>query len=170
MSRPPEWIAVGRIARGHGVKGDVSILPLSELESRFDPGAKLFAGEDQARPLTVASARKHGNRLLVSFEGVSDRTEADRLRGLYLFVPASSVPPPPEGRYWAHQLVGCEVLTEAGRSIGTIREVVHAPANDVWAAEGAEGEVLVPALKDVVREVDLPGRRVVVREIPGLTA
>jgi 16S rRNA processing protein RimM len=62
------------------------------------------------------------------------------------------------------------VLTEDGRSLGRIREILHTQANDVWVAEGAAGELLIPALKDVVREVDVAGRRVVVREIPGLTS
>ena len=61
------------------------------------------------------------------------------------------------------------LATEEGRALGTIREVIHTPANDIWATEGPDGEVLLPALRDVVRTVDLAGRRVVVREVPGLT-
>jgi 16S rRNA processing protein RimM len=167
--RAPGWIAVGRIGRAHGVKGEVSVLSLSEVASRFEPGSRLFAGERGDRPLTVASARPHRARLIVAFEEVGDRSRAEELGGEYLFVPAASVPSLPEGAYWPHDLVGCDVVTEEGRSLGTIREVVHGPANDLWATDGPAGEVLVPALMDVVREVDLAGRRVVVREVPGLT-
>jgi 16S rRNA processing protein RimM len=160
---------VGRITRTHGVKGEVAVLPLSEVGSRFEAGSTLFLDEREDRPLTVAAARPHRQRLLVSFRGLGDRTSAEALRGRYLFVPASSAPPLPEGEYWTHELIGCDVLTEAGRSIGRIREILHTQANDVWAADGAGGEVLIPALKDVIREVDVAGRRVVVREVPGLT-
>lgn len=160
---------MGRITRAHGVKGEVSVLPLSEVPSRFDPGSRLFAGEGSDRPLTVASARPHRARLIVAFEEVGDRDQAEGLGGVYLFVPTATAPSLPKGAYWPHDLVGCDVVTEEGRSLGTIREVVHGPANDLWATEGEAGEVLVPALKDVVREVDLPGKRVVVREVPGLT-
>jgi 16S rRNA processing protein RimM len=169
VTEAPGWIAVGRIARAHGIKGEVSVLPLSEVASRFEPGSRLFADERGDRPLTVASARRHRTRLIVAFEEVSDRTQAEGLGGVYLFVPAGSAPGLPEGSFWPHELLGCDVVTEEGRSLGTIREVVHGPANDLWAAEGAGGEVLVPALKDVVRRVDLAGRRIVVREVPGLT-
>jgi 16S rRNA processing protein RimM len=169
VSEPSEWIAVGQIARAHGVKGEVSVVPLTEVDVRFEPGSRVFAGERRDRELTVASARPHHGRLIVAFEGVGDRAEAEDMRGLYLFVPAASAPELPEGTYWAHQLVGCEVVTVGGRSLGRIREVVGAPAGDVWVADGDGGEVLLPALKEVVQRVDLDGRRVVVHEVPGLT-
>jgi 16S rRNA processing protein RimM len=108
--------------------------------------------------------------MLVAFEGLSDRNDAERLRGEYLFVPSSDAPSLPEGEFWTHDLVGCDVTTVGGRALGRIREVIHTPANDVWAAQGEEGEVLIPALKDVVAEVNLAERCVVVREVPGLTA
>lgn len=169
MNHRPRWVAVGRITRTHGVKGEVAVMPLSDVESRFEAGSTLFLDEREDRPVTVATCRPHQQRLLVGFRGVEDRTSAETLRGHYLFVPASSAPQLPEGEYWTHDLVGCEVLTEDGRPIGRIREVMHTQANDVWAAEGADGEVLIPALKDVIREVDVAARRIVVREVPGLT-
>jgi 16S rRNA processing protein RimM len=163
------WIAVGRIARAHGVKGEVAVLPLSEVESRFQAGSQLFVGQG-VRAVTVQASRPHRGRLLVSFGEVGDRDAAEALRGEYLFVPAEDVPELPEGEFWPHQLVGCEVVTESGRPLGSIREIMRTQANDVWAADGPSGEVLVPALKDVVVSVDLERRRVIVREIPGLTA
>lgn len=169
MTDPPRWVAVGRITRSHGVKGEVAVLTLSDVASRFEPGSRLFLDESENRPLTVAQSRGHHQRLLVTFRGVGDRTAADALRGQYLFVPTSSTPSLPEGEYWAHDLIGCEVLTNQGRTIGRVREILHTQANDVWVTEGGDGEVLIPALKDVVQEVDLAGRRVVVREVPGLT-
>ena len=99
-----------------------------------------------------------------------DRDRAEALRGRYLFVPTGWAPPPPPGAYWAHEVVGCEVVTSGGRSLGWIREVIRGPANDVWVADGGEGEVLIPALRDLVTRVDLSARRVEVRELPGLTA
>jgi 16S rRNA processing protein RimM len=166
---PPRWVAVGRISRAHGVKGEVSVLVLSQVPERFEPGSRLFLDESEARPVSVSAARPHRQRLLVRFEEVGDRDGAEALRGSYLFVPAASAPELPEGQFWTHDLIGCEVVTEAGRSLGRIREVIHTAANDVWVAEGEDGEVLIPALKDVVASVDLADRRVLVREIAGLT-
>lgn len=163
------FVAVGRITRAHGIKGEVAVLPLSQVESRFEPGSRLLLeGED--RTLTVTGSKPHRQRLLVRFEEVEDRDQAESLNGRYLMVPASEVPPLPDGEYWPHQLLGSEVVTESGRSLGRISEVVRTPANDVWVADGPDGQALVPALKDVVETVDLSARRVVVREVPGLTA
>ncbi len=164
-----ELIAVGRITRAHGVHGEVAILPLSQVEARFEPGSRLIV-EGLDRTVTVAAARPHRQRLLVRLEGVNDRDQAERLAGRYLLIAASEAAPLPEGEFWPHQLIGNEIVTETGRSLGRINEVIHTPANDVWAAEGPDGEVLVPALKDVVRTVDLGAGRVVVREVPGLTS
>jgi 16S rRNA processing protein RimM len=85
-------------------------------------------------------------------------------------VPESASPHLPDGSWWDHQLVGCEVVTESGRALGTVREVIHTAANDVWSAVSDEGETLIPALKDVIVSVDTAGKRIVVREVPGLTA
>ena len=163
-------VAVGRIIRAHGVKGEVAVLPLSDVASRFEPGSALLLGEEGQRDLTVASSRPHGRGLLVRFEQIADRSAAEAVRGDYLFVEAADVHAPPDGAFWTHQLVGCAVVTEAGRPLGTIREVMRNPANDVWATDGPDGEVLIPALKDVVMSVDVAARRVVVRDVPGLTS
>lgn len=172
MSAQPgeaRWVAVGRVSRPHGVRGEVSILPLSEVESRFEAGSRVFLGESEDRPLVVRAVRPHRKRLLVSFEGVFDRTAAEMLAGHYLFVPVDEVPSLPDGEYWPHQLVGSRVVLEDGRALGRLREVMHTPANDVWAADGDAGEVLIPALKDIVVSVDVAGRLIVVRDVPGLT-
>jgi 16S rRNA processing protein RimM len=107
--------------------------------------------------------------LLIKFREVPDRTAAESLHDQYLLVDEASVPPPPMDAFWPHQLQGCEVVTENGRSLGVIEEVVHGVANDIWVARSGDDEVLIPAMKDVVVSVDLAAKRLVVREIPGLT-
>lgn len=171
-SEPPvRWVAVGRITRAHGVRGEVRVLPLTDVDTRFEPSSQLFAGESEERPLTVAASRPDRGRLLVRFEEIPDRTSAEALTGAYLFVPATSSPALPEGEFWPHELIGAEVVTDSGRSIGTLREVVHTNANDVWVVRDEDdAESLVPALRDVISEVDTSAGRVVVREVPGLTA
>jgi 16S rRNA processing protein RimM len=167
--RPGEpTVVVGRVTRSHGIRGEVAVLVLSEVPERFEPGATVFL--DDGRPLTVADARPHRGRLLVRFEGVDDRDAAERLVRRDLVVPESASPPLPEGSYWDHQLIGCEVVSESGSALGTVREVIHTPANDVWAAERDGREALVPAIAEVVVSVDVAGKRIVVRDVPGLTA
>jgi 16S rRNA processing protein RimM len=161
-------VAVGRITRAHGVQGEVAVLVLSEVEDRFAPGATLWLVD--GRPLTVESSRPHRGRMLVRFREVRDREQAAALQRALLFVPESASPTLPEGSWWDHQIEGCAVTTDGGRALGTVHEVIHTAANDVWSVIDGEGrETLVPVLKDVLVSVDVDARRIVVREIEGLT-
>jgi 16S rRNA processing protein RimM len=101
---------------------------------------------------------------------VPDRTAAEVLVRGILFVPESMSPPLPEGSWWDHQLVGCRVEVEGGRSLGELRDVIHTPANDVWSVVDAEdAETLIPVLRDVIASVDVKAKAIVVRAVPGLT-
>lgn len=163
-------VAVGKITRAHGVRGEVAVLVLSEVQERFDPGVELLA--EGHGTLSIEATRRDRGRLLVKFRGVEDRDAAQRLQGVYLMVPRDASPDLPEGSFWPYELEGCEVRTEAGRSLGTIVDVIHTQANDVWATRrpgDPDAEVLIPALKDVVVSVDVKARSVVVRDVPGLT-
>jgi len=162
-------VVVGTIARAHGVRGEVSIDVRSDNPDRFADGATVYL--EDGRALTVRSHRSHGGRLLVSFEGVEDRDAADALRGRALVVPPSMLPALPEGQWWPHQLVGSAVRTEAGRDLGELVDVLPNPANDLWLARDASGrETLLPAVRELIVEVDPAARTIVVRDVAGLTA
>jgi 16S rRNA processing protein RimM len=170
VTERPRYLAVGRVTRAHGIRGEVSVLPLTQVASRFEPGSRVFVGESDERPLVVQSSRPNRDRVLVVFRGTSDRDAAEELRGSYLFVPAEEAHALPEGEFWPHELVGAEVITDRGRPLGRLQEIIRTPANDVWSVRDESGaEVLVPALKSVVDDVDVRARRVVVHEVPGLT-
>jgi 16S rRNA processing protein RimM len=162
-------LAVGKVTKPHGLKGEVAVLVLSDNPDRFAAGNVVYL--EDGRALTIRSTRANGARLLVTFQGVADRAGSDALKGALLVVPESDLPDLPEGTYWPHQLEGCEIVTESGRALGTLTEVIENRANDLWVATDAEGtETLVPALRDVIVEVDLAGRRILVRDVPGITA
>jgi 16S rRNA processing protein RimM len=159
-----EVLAVGRITRAHGIRGEVAVQSLTEVSDRYAPGSVLSL--EDGRTLTVRAARRHQQRLLVQFAEVVDRTEAERLRGQVLLVPVERSPAIAEpDRFWVHQVVGLEVVTEEGRSLGRIREVRANPANDLWVTDAG---ALIPAVRAFVRDVDLASGRVTVHEVPGL--
>jgi 16S rRNA processing protein RimM len=161
-------VAVGRVSRAHGVQGEVAVLVLSEVEGRFAPGATLWL--EDGRTLTVESSKPHRGGLLVRFREVRDREQAEGLQRALLVVPESSSPSLPEGSWWDHQIEGCAVETDRGRPLGTVREVIHTAANDVWSVvDGGGRETLVPVLIDVLVSVDVGAKSIVVREIAGLT-
>jgi 16S rRNA processing protein RimM len=162
-------VVVGKVTKAHGLRGEVTVLPLTDNPERFAPGNVVYLQDGRA--LSIRDARDNGARLLVTFKGVVDRTTAEALGGSILVVPESDLPDLPDGTYWPHQLEGCEVVTTSGRSLGSITDVVANPANDIWVTTGPQGEeILVPAIHQVVAEVDVPGRRVLVHDVPGITA
>jgi 16S rRNA processing protein RimM len=162
-------VVVGKVTKAHGLRGEVAVFAISDNPDRFNPGASLFL--ENGRELRVRASRSGAGRLLVAFEGVDDRSEAERLRGATLVVPRSMLPPLPEGEYWPHELEGCSVVTGSGRELGRIADVVSNPAHDLWLAVDEAGtETLVPAIREVVVSVDVVAKLVVVQDIPGLTA
>jgi 16S rRNA processing protein RimM len=162
-------VVVGVITKAHGLRGEVAVQVRSDNPDRFVPGSTMSL--PGGRTLTVDGTHVHGKLLLVRFAEVPDRTAAEGLRGLELSVPESALPELAEGEYWPFQLEGCAVITEAGRGLGTLVDVIPNPANDLWVARADDGtETLVPALRSVIVDVDVEGRCVRVREIPGLTA
>jgi 16S rRNA processing protein RimM len=162
-------LSVGKILKAHGVRGETLVLVLTEVPERFAAGSVLHL-EDGSRDLTVSSSRTHHGRLIVSFEGVTDRDQAEALRGKLLIVRRSELGDLPEGRWWPHQIEGCEVITESGRTLGRVSEVLDLPANDVWVARDAAGkETLIPVIDDVLVTVDVDQKRILIRDVPGLT-
>ncbi len=161
-------VVVGKVTKAHGLGGEVTVLPLTDNPHRFASGNVVYL--EEGRALTIRASRDNGTRLLVTFAGVEDRTSAEGLRGSLLVVPRSDLPPLPEGTYWPHELEGCEVVTESGRVVGAITDVVANPANDIWITTGPDGEeILLPAIRQVIAEVDIAGGRVLVHEVPGIT-
>jgi 16S rRNA processing protein RimM len=122
-------VAVGRITRAHGVQGELAVLVISEVPGRFADGETVWL--EDGRTLTVESSRPHKDRLLVRFREVQSREQAEALQKALLVVPESLSPELPEGSWWDHLIMGCALETDTGRSLGTVRDVIHTGANDV---------------------------------------
>ena len=166
MERPT--IVVGVVTKPHGLRGEVTVRNHSDNPDRWGPDSIVF--DRQGTEFRVRSVRERGTYLLVSFDGIDDRTAADALRGRELLVPESWLPQLPEGEWWPHQIEGCVVMTDDGRLLGTVTEVIANPANDLWVTTDEAGrETLVPALADLLLEVDVERKRISVRAVPGLT-
>ena len=163
-------LVVGRIARAHGINGEVSVeVRTDAAELRFAPGVQLDTNPRRPEPLTVVRSRWHSGRLLVVFEGVIDRTTAESLRGTLLTVESSTSPATDSDEYWDHDLVGLAVVCVDGEMLGTVEDVLHPPGAPLLVVRRPDGgEALVPFAKEIVPTVDLEGRRVVVDPPEGL--
>jgi 16S rRNA processing protein RimM len=164
-------LVVGRVGKAHGLRGEVTVeVRTDDPETRFAPGAVLEADPARRGPLTIASGRVQGGRLVLRFEGVEDRTGAERLRNTLLIVEADpdELPEDPD-EYYDHQLVGLSVVHVDGRELGTVSEMLHLPTQDLFAVKRPDGrEVLIPFIEEFVPEVDLEERTVLVDPPPGL--
>jgi 16S rRNA processing protein RimM len=120
------------------------------------------------RPLTLSGARAAHDRLLVAFEGVADRDLAAALTLGDLYADASRLPDPGPQVAYTFQLVGLRVETEQGRALGTLAEIVNTGAQPMYVVRGGERELLVPAVPDILKQVDLAAGRIVVSLPPGL--
>lgn len=156
MSATPDLekaVLVGIIIAPHGVAGVVSAEKLSDNPRRFQAGAEFF--DEQGRCYFLQQASAHRGRLLLSLRGVSDRDAADKLRGVRLYIVPGAEDEPPTGTYYHYQLTGLTVR-QADEILGVIEDILAYAANDVFLVRKPDGkEILVPALKQVVKKVDL---------------
>ena len=116
--------------------------------------------------------RKLGSRYFLAylgFEEIPDRTAAEKLRGLDVEVPRSEAHPLPRGQFYWHEVIGLAVEdARTGEQLGTVRDIIETGANDVYVVQGARGEILVPAIKSVVKQIDPPAGRMLIEPLPGL--
>lgn len=175
-------LTVGRVVRPHGVRGEVLVeVATDEPGARFVAGAVLAAqwpervpevapADQRPAALRVAAQRPHQGRLIVAFAEVPDRTAAEALRGVLLAVDSEQLPPPADpDEFHDYQLVGLTAVTPEGEPLGRLARVDHAPAADLLVLERPDGRgALVPFVKEIVPEVDLPAGRVVIDPPAGL--
>ena len=163
-------ILVGRIARPHGIRGQVVVNPETDfVEERYTAGATLWTrssrGEEQ---LTIASARVQNGRPVIGFEGCATVEDAERLAGLELRVPEETLTPLDAGTYYHHQLVGCEVATADGRRVGDVARVDGGSAGSLLVVNGARGEILIPLAADICVDIDIARRQIRIAPPDGL--
>ncbi len=139
----------------------------TDFPGRFDPGAELWI-EREPSPFHVEHSRWQKGQAVVKLDTVDDRDRAEELCGRYLRVPGGQLAELEEGEYYLFQLMGLTVVTEEGRELGPIKDILQTGANDVYIVDTARGELLLPAIRDVVKEVDLPAGRMTVHLLPGL--
>jgi 16S rRNA processing protein RimM len=160
------WRTVGFVSKPHGREGEVCVYSLTDFPERFARGAQLsLALPDMPRiTLRVAESRPFKGGYLIRFAEITSMEAAERLRGGYLQVPIDDRMPLPEDTYYIDDLIGLDVFTDTGKYLGQIEEVILNPANDIYRV----GEILIPAVSEFVRDIDLVARRVTIRPIPGL--
>jgi 16S rRNA processing protein RimM len=158
-----DLVAIGRIVRPQGRRGEVIADVLSDRPDRFPSLRRAFLGipGGDCREVAVASTWPHKGRFVLKLEGVDSIDEAERLRGLELRIPEDELAPLPAGSFYHHQLVGLSVAVEGGRALGVVQSILETGSEaKVLVVRGPEGESLIPFAEAFVRRVDLAGRRI----------
>jgi 16S rRNA processing protein RimM len=165
------WLEIGQIVKPHGLAGRVKVL--SYLESdRLLPSLKdawIGPSRDSAKRYSIENVRREGRtHFSLKLEGIEDRNAADALRGLAVSVPYERLETLPEDEYYWEDLIGLAVVTEDGRPLGRIEGIFPTGSNDVYICKSGRKEILLPAIDEVIRSVNIEAGTVVVRLLKGL--
>ncbi len=162
---PPEFLIVGHILSPWGIRGEVKVEVVTDFPERFAPHKVVYLN---TRQLEIESCRPHKQHLVVKLAAIDSVEEAEKLRGQDLTIPRTELYPLPEGKYYAFQLIGLNVVTTEGKKVGKVIDIMTTPGNDVYIVKGKKGEILIPAIEDVVKSIDLKKGRIVIEAIEGL--
>ena len=166
-----DFVLVGHIARPHGHRGQVIVNPRTDFAAeRFAPGATIWVlRKGMPTPLVIQEARIHKERPVLTLEGIASMNDALELHGVEVRVPPETQAALPEGEFYHHELIGCEVVTVDGREIGTVKAVEGAVGAQhlVIGADGKR-DVLVPLAWSICVEIDPEGRRIAIDPPDGL--
>jgi 16S rRNA processing protein RimM len=146
-------VAIARVLAPHGIRGELKCAVLTDYPRRFASTKRVHLGP-QRQPFTVERARLQGHFVLLKLEGLDSRDDADRWRNAIVQVPEAERVRLPRGHYFWEDIIGLEVCDEEGARLGRIRDIIQTGANDVYVVDTEPGELLVPAIKDVVKRID----------------
>jgi 16S rRNA processing protein RimM len=165
-----EMAVVGRIARPHGIRGQVVVnLETDFPHERFQPGAEFFVKRSTVpERLVIATVRFHNERPIIGFEGVADMNQAIALAGSELRVPIDRLAVLPPEMFYRHDLVGCAVDKADGSHVGEVTDVEGTLGGSRLVVATGRGEVLVPLAAEICRSIDVAGKRIVIEPPEGL--
>jgi 16S rRNA processing protein RimM len=163
-------ITIGQISKVHGIKGEMVVVPLTDNPKRFSELEKVLLLKDEKiiefeveSVRTDFKAKRLKERVLIKLRGVENPEEAKRLVGSFLEIEKEDLIKLPEGRYFIFDIIGLKVITTENKEVGTVKEVISLPANDVYVVQGDQKEYDIPAIKEVVKRID-PKRKVMIIE------
>ena len=160
-----EFITIGQILAPWGVKGKLKVEVVTDFPERFTPQARIYINR---QAMTIDSTEWYKGKVIIKLNTVDSIEEAQKLRGQPIEIPHSQLHPLPEGQYYHFQLIGLEVWTTQGELLGNITEILTAESNDSYVVHGTKGEILIPAIEDVVKSIDLNKGQMVIEPIEGL--
>ncbi|WP_456275521.1 ribosome maturation factor RimM [Bacillus sp. AK128] len=168
-----KWFNVGKIVNTHGIRGEIRVISTTDFpEERYAKGNSLFIflqNEKDPIEVKVSGHRVHKNFDLLTFEGYTNVNHVERFKGSMIKIPEDQQGELNEGEFYYHEIIGCSVETVEGEKLGKIKEIISTGANDVWVVQrNGQKDVLIPYIKDVVHEIDIENKLIIIQPMEGL--
>lgn len=181
----PDYVVIGEVAKPQGVNGELKVHPFTDWPERFLELTTVYLsspkkGLDKSvissiveqcerKKVLVEDARFHSGCVYLKLQGINSRSDAEQFRGSIIEVPRSDAHKLPDDTYYIFQIIGLKVYLENGEMIGKVLDLLSTGGNDVYVVKNEIGqEFLIPAIKDIVRKINIAEGRLVIRPIPGL--
>ncbi len=163
-------ITIGRVVKPFGVKGEIRIEPMTDFPERFKGLARVYLVSPAGRQITceILAVRYRDSVPYLLLKGYDSPEKAKALNGWFIKLPEEEAIPLPEGSYYWFEIIGMEVFSEAGEKLGTITEVFETGSNDVYVMKQGRKETYIPAIKEIIKQVDRTKKRMVIHLMDGL--
>ena len=165
-----EFLEIGQIVNTFGIKGMVKVKPFTDDITRFDDLKTVYVESNKTKKqYEIEEVKYHKNLVLIKFEGIENPEQADLLRNSYLIVDRETEEPLEAGRYYIVDMIGLDVFTDDNEYLGKLEDIYNTGSNDIYVVKNELGkQVLLPAIEDVIKNIDMDNKKVIVHLIPGL--
>lgn len=165
-----KYLEIGQIVNTFGIKGMVKVKPFTDNIKRFDKLEKVYIkNKEGKKEYKIEEVKYHKNMVLIKFVGIENPEEANLLRESYLLVDRETEEPLEEGTYYIVDMIGLEVYTDKGEKLGILEDIFNTGSNDIYVVKNELGkQILLPAIKEVIKQVDMENKKITVHLIPGL--
>ena len=162
-----EYIQVGKIVNTHGIRGDVKVLPLTDEKERFEELKTVFIGDEKLKLEIVKVGYIKGN-VLLKFKNYDNINDVEKFKNTSVWLDENDKVKLPQYTYFIHDIVGLEVYLIDGTYLGKVKDVLQPGANDIYVVKNDGKEYLIPAIKDVVKEVNVDEKKIIIEPLKGL--
>lgn len=161
---------IGKIVNTHGIKGEVKVLRISDFDERFTPEQTVYViKDDKPIELTIATHRLHKGFDLIQFKDYANINLVESFKGCKLKIREDQLTELEDHEFYYHEIIGCEVYTSDNTKLGKVKEILSPGANDVWVVKRETGkDLLIPYIEDVVKQVNIETKRIVIEPMEGL--
>lgn len=161
-----EYLQIGKVSNVHGIKGEIKVIPLTDDLNRFSELKSVYIGIDK-ECYEIEKASYHKNQAILKLKGISELEKAENLINSFLWVKIEDAKRP-KGAYFLFELIGLEVFNVEGEYIGKLKDVLQPGANDVYIVKNEDREYLIPAVKEIVKSIDIEHNKMTIQPIEGM--